>query len=281
MKWSAVVATIKEGRLRLLVVISQLLFGYTHPRTARALTSLALHLRSQEKQEKAGLVWNQVKAIMDARGQSSPFKNLGMQEVIAGVHKFQRKVFKSEQDLFERLAHGQHPEVLFITCSDSRIGTLHITQGHPGELFVLRNAGNIVPLHNADSGGEEASIEYAVRALAVKDIIICGHSDCGAIKGLLHPEKLSKLPSVAAWLNHAAETRMLAARHKHEGLDDSEILARAIKDNVVVQLQHLSSLPCVKDVLFQGKLNLHGWVYNIESGEVEYHDAHSKSWRKL
>ncbi len=265
----------------MLVLISQMLFGYIHPRTAKALTDLALHLRNEELPEAAKRVWNQVLTVMDASGQSTPFRNLGMQEVLAGVRKFQRKVFRSEQDLFHRLAHSQHPEVLFITCSDSRIGTLHITQGHPGELFVLRNAGNIVPLPGNGMGGEEASIEYAVKALGVKDIIICGHSDCGAIKGLLHPEKLNKLPSVAAWLSHAAETAMLAARHKHEGLDEQAIIAAAIKDNVVVQLSHLSSLPCVKDVLSQGKINLHGWVYNIETGEVEHYNFHLKSWRKL
>ena len=110
-----------------------------------------------------------------------------MQKLIHGLHHFQTALFGSQRELFERLAEGQSPEVLFITCSDSRINPNLLTQTEPGELFILRNAGNIVPPYGAVQGGEAATIEFAVAGLGVKDIIVCGHSHCGAMKGLLEP----------------------------------------------------------------------------------------------
>ena len=124
-----------------------------------------------------------------------------MQKLVAGIHHFQKAVFGSEPEFYARLAEGQTPETLFITCSDSRINPNLITQTRPGELFILRNAGNIVPPYGAANGGEGATIEYAVAALGVKDIIICGHSHCGAMKGLLEPDGLSELPAVRSWLS--------------------------------------------------------------------------------
>jgi carbonic anhydrase len=109
-----------------------------------------------------------------------------MQKLVDGVHQFQENVFGAKQALFERLADGQQPLALFITCSDSRIDPCLLTQTQPGELFILRNAGNIVPPYGQGSGGEAATIEYAVCALKLKDIIVCGHSHCGAMNGLLH-----------------------------------------------------------------------------------------------
>src|SRR5215469_7034592 len=132
-----------------------------------------------------------------------------MQKLIQGIHQFQQESFRPLQGLFEQLSKGQNPETLFITCSDSRIDPNLLTRSKPGDLFILRNAGNIVPPHPAASGGEAATIEFAVAALGVKDVIICGHSHCGAMKGLLEPETIAPLPAVASWLSHAETTRRI------------------------------------------------------------------------
>src|SRR5688500_15887824 len=130
-----------------------------------------------------------------------------MQKLIEGFHHFQSSVFRSQRELFERLAAGQQPDALFITCSDSRINPNLITQTDPGDLFILRNAGNIVPPHGLPSNGEEATIEFAVVGLGIKDLIVCGHSHCGAMKGLLQPENLSEMPALVRWLSHAESAR--------------------------------------------------------------------------
>jgi carbonic anhydrase len=190
-----------------------------------------------------------------------------MQKLLDGLHHFQTQVFNTKKDLFERLSQGQSPDTLFITCSDSRINPNLITQTEPGELFILRNAGNIIPPHGAANGGEGATIEFAVKALGVKDIIICGHSHCGAVKGLLNPDSLTELPAVAQWLSHAEATRWII-KENYSHLSDSERLNAAIQENVLVQLKNLRTLPAVAAKLINGDLNLHGWVYKFETGEV-------------
>ena len=132
-----------------------------------------------------------------------------MQKLVRGIHKFQQECFSKDEKLFETLVDGQNPLALFITCSDSRIDPSFLTQTKPGELFIQRTAGNIVPPYGAVHGGEAATIEYAVSALRVKDIIICGHSHCGAMSGLLHREKVAKMPAVSAYLQHAEATRRI------------------------------------------------------------------------
>jgi carbonic anhydrase len=190
-----------------------------------------------------------------------------MQKLIHGLHQFQSSVFRSQRELFERLADGQSPEVLFITCSDSRINPNLITQTGPGDLFILRNAGNIVPPHGAANGGEAATIEYAVAALGVRDIIVCGHSHCGAMKGLLDRDSVKELPAVAAWLGHAEATRrVMTENYKH--LSGKELLTATVEENVLVQLENLRTLPAVAARLARRELSLHGWVYKIETGEV-------------
>jgi carbonic anhydrase len=161
-----------------------------------------------------------------------------MRKLIEGIHDFQANLFASQQEQFERLADGQHPETLLITCSDSRINPNLITQTEPGELFIIRNAGNIVPPFGAANGGEAATIEFAVVGLGVRDIVICGHSHCGAINGLLHPENLAKLPTMAAWLAHADGTRWIA-QQRYTGLEDRDWLNVSIQENVLVQLENL------------------------------------------
>jgi carbonic anhydrase len=195
-----------------------------------------------------------------------------MQSLIEGIHEFQRDHFRPLQRLFEELSRGQSPETLFITCSDSRIVPTLITQTRPGELFIVRNAGNLVPPHGAGSGGEGATVEYAVAALGVRDAIVCGHSHCGAMKALLVPEQLEGLPTVAAWLQHAETTRRIM-RENYRHLEGQALLTATVEENVLVQLEHLRTLPWVAARLRRGDLHLHGWVYKIETGEVFAYDA--------
>jgi carbonic anhydrase len=190
-----------------------------------------------------------------------------MTRLMRGALDFQRRIFGTKQSLFGRLAKGQRPPELFITCSDSRINPNLLTQTEPGELFILRNAGNLVPPHGGPTGGEEATVEYAVVQLKVRDIIVCGHSQCGAIQGLLHPEALKDLPRVADWLTFAKG--LLA------GLADEPAasrLDRAIEANVLLQIEHLRTHPPVAAALAARKLKLHGWVYRFETGEVRTYD---------
>jgi carbonic anhydrase len=195
-----------------------------------------------------------------------------MQRLIQGIHQFQQETFRPLQGLFEQLSRGQNPETLFISCSDSRIDPNLLTRSQPGDLFILRNAGNIVPPHGAASGGEAATIEFAVMALGVRDIIICGHSHCGAMKALLQPEQLSALPAVASWLSHADKTRRIVeANYRH--LDGERLLTATVEENVLVQLENLRTLPVVATRLARGDLHLHGWVYKIQTGEVFAYEA--------
>jgi carbonic anhydrase len=197
-----------------------------------------------------------------------------MQKLIQGIHQFREQNFRPLQGLFEQLAKGQNPETLFITCSDSRIDPNLLTRSKPGDLFILRNAGNIVPPHGAANGGEAATIEFAVAALGVKDIIICGHSHCGAMKGLLQPEMVAPLPSVASWLSHAETTRRIV-RDNYGHLDGDRLVTATVEENVLVQLENLRTLPAVGSRLVRGDLHLHGWVYKIETGEVFAYDLTS------
>ncbi|MBR9801578.1 carbonic anhydrase [bacterium] len=203
-----------------------------------------------------------------------------MQKLIDGIHRFQKESFLPLQELFERLAEGQHPETLFITCSDSRIDPTLLTNARPGDLFILRNAGNIVPPHGAGIGGEAATIEYAVSVLGVKDIIICGHSHCGAMLGLLKPESIASLPDVSSWLAHAEMTRRII-QDNYSHLAGEALLTAAIEENVLVQLESLRTIPAVGSRLVRGDLHLHGWVYVIERGEVFSYDVESGQFVKL
>ena len=194
-----------------------------------------------------------------------------MQKLIQGIHQFRQEDFRPLQGLFEQLAKGHNPETLFITCSDSRIDPNLLTRSQPGDLFILRNAGNIVPPHGAGNGGEAATIEFAVAALGVKDIIVCGHSHCGAMQGLLEPQRVSSLPAVSSWLSHAEKTRHIV-RENYGHLDSDGLLTATIEENVLVQLENVRTLPAVASRLLVGDLHLHGWVYRIETGEVFAYD---------
>ncbi len=197
-----------------------------------------------------------------------------MQKLIQGIHQFQTTDFRPLEGLFKQLAKGQNPETLFITCSDSRIDPNLLTQSQPGDLFILRNAGNIIPPHGAGNGGEGATIELAVDALGVKDIIICGHSHCGAMRALLDPAMVDSLPAVASWLSHAESTRRIV-RDKYTHLEGDALVTATVEENVLVQLENLRTLPSIAPRLMRGDLHLHGWVYKIETGDVFAYDLAS------
>jgi carbonic anhydrase len=194
-----------------------------------------------------------------------------MQTLLAGVHRFHSDVFGHMKEFFEGLSHGQTPEALFITCSDSRINPNLITQTQPGELFILRNAGNIVPPYGAASSGEAATIEFAVAGLGIRHVIICGHSHCGAMAGLLAPETISGLPSVRAWLTHAESTRRIM-EDKYADRTGAARLITAVQENVLMQLENLRTHPTIASGLARNQVKLHGWVYKFETGEVFEYD---------
>lgn len=190
-----------------------------------------------------------------------------MLKLMTGLRHFQSQLFESHRALFERLGEGQSPEVLFITCSDSRINPNLMTNTAPGDLFILRNAGNIIPPHGSGNTGESATIEFAITALGVKDIIVCGHSACGAVKGLLHQEKLGSMPAVKSWLQYAEATRKIV-EDNYSHLNEEDKLNVAIQENVLVQIENLRTLPAVASGLVAGKLRIHGWTYKFQTGEV-------------
>lgn len=196
-----------------------------------------------------------------------------MRKLLKGVHQFQTHYFTSHRELFERLCEGQHPRILFITCSDSRIDPNLITQTEPGELFIIRNVGNIIPPYGAAPGGEGAAIEYAVEALGVKHIIVCGHSHCGAMQGLLHQENLNgRMPLVHDWLKYAQATRRII-QENYQDAEGENLLNATIEENVLTQIENLKTYPSIHAKLYRGLINIHAWVYKIETGGVYVYSA--------
>jgi carbonic anhydrase len=188
-------------------------------------------------------------------------------KLLGGVSRFQKDFYQQHKELFEKLALSQRPEALFITCADSRIDPCLITQTEPGELFICRVIGNIVPPYPDAVGGVSATIEYAVGVLRVPAVIVCGHTDCGVMKGALHPDALVAWPNVTAWLRYVK-------LESHQPRPTPEFLLTLTENNVVAQLSNLRSHPAVKARLEEGDLTLHGWVYHIGSGIVmAYNEA--------
>jgi carbonic anhydrase len=201
-----------------------------------------------------------------------------MKKLITGLREFKSDYFDSNLDLFEPLTHGQKPRVLFITCSDSRIVPSLMTNTEPGELFVIRNAGNMIPPFGATNGGEGAAVEYAIQALGIEHIVVCGHSHCGAMKGLLSLNKLQdNMPLVYDWLKQAEATRRLV-RENYSQYDGEELLEITVAENVLTQIENLKTYPVVRSRLFQGKIQIFGWVYYLETGEVLAYDPQTHTY---
>lgn len=200
-----------------------------------------------------------------------------MPHFAAGVVRFQNEVYPKKKELFEKLSRGQSPEALFITCSDARVETAMITQTEPGELFICRNAGNIVPPHTNQTGGMTASIEFAVAALKVPHIVICGHTECGAMKGAMNTEGLSELPHVKEWLSFT-KAAVDIVNETGANLSEAEKMGLLLEQNVILQLQHLKTHPSVAVRLAKGEMELHGWVYDIKSGAVNAYDEDKRQF---
>ncbi len=192
-----------------------------------------------------------------------------MNELLGRVFSFEKHVFPNESALYNRLASdGQSPKALMISCADSRIVPEHIIQAQPGDLFVCRNAGNIVPPHATQNGGVTSTVEYAVMVLGGRDIIVCGHSDCGAMKALSTNADLSAMPNVAAWLRHSHAAQMVCRASYTDDLSDAEKLRNMALENVVAQLAHLRTHPSVASGIARGEIALHGWYVDIHAGQV-------------
>ena len=204
-----------------------------------------------------------------------------MNELIGRVFDFQRDVFPVRSDLYERLAtKGQSPKALMISCADSRVVPEEIMRAQPGDLFVCRNAGNIVPPFSQANGGVTSTVEFAVEALGVRDIIVCGHSDCGAMKALMKPELMARMPNVAAWLRHSAAARQVVDSSYPE-LEPAERQRAAALENVVVQLTHLRTHPSVAAAIARGEVTLHGWYFDIQAGQVLALDGETGRFRAI
>ncbi|MFF8847904.1 carbonic anhydrase [Streptomyces sp. NPDC015127] len=196
-----------------------------------------------------------------------------MQPLIDNARSFREQCAERPEE-FARLAHGQSPHVLFITCSDSRVVPALITGARPGDLFELQTAGNIVPPYPFQQPtGEAATIEYAVEVLGVTDIVVCGHSHCGAVGALVRGEDLTAVPAVRDWLTHATP--------RPQGEVDDPAVAEAVQSHVLTQLLRLRSYPCVDKRLTGGQLRLHGWFYEVHMGSVLAHDAQSDTFKAL
>jgi carbonic anhydrase len=195
-----------------------------------------------------------------------------MEKLISGVHRFRKQYWSENKDLFRRLAeHGQFPEALFITCCDSRVIPTVITHSHPGDLFILRNIGNFVPPYSEsplDGTGAAASIEYAVEHLKVRDIIVCGHSDCGAMKALYKDRStFAGTPHIGEWLRNGERTLEVVAANYPE-LSTEEQLAVTSEENVLVQMENLRTYPVVQKAAREGRLHVHAWFFEIGTGSV-------------
>ncbi len=202
----------------------------------------------------------------------SPALNESRERLLNGVRKFRKEVFPHRREVYEQvIEEGQEPHTLFITCADSRIDPELITQSGPGDIFVARNIGNIVPAYGDVLGGVSAVIEYAVSALEVDQVVICGHSDCGAMKGLMHQETLNKLPTVQRWLRNA-HTALSVAEALSPKTDEPAFLHHLIEQNVVLQINHLRTHPSVAGRIAQGNLAVYGWLYDIAAGTVCVYD---------
>ncbi|MDL2409872.1 carbonic anhydrase [Rhizobium calliandrae] len=194
-----------------------------------------------------------------------------MKDIIDGFLKFQREAFPERVKLFKDLANQQSPRALFISCSDSRLVPELVTQREPGDLFVIRNAGNIVPSYGPEPGGVSASVEYAVAALQVSDIVICGHSDCGAMTAIATCKCLDHMPAVGSWLRYADSARVVNEARQHK--DESAKVASMVRENVIAQLANIQTHPSVRLALEEGRITLHGWIYDIASGLIEAFDG--------
>ena len=203
-----------------------------------------------------------------------------LQKLKEGVRHFRRNVYEENAEAYRLAASTpQKPHTLIVACADSRVDVETITNSGPGEVFITRNIGNMVPAYGEMLGGVSAVIEYAVSALGVKHVVICGHSDCGAMKALLHPEATETMPTVKSWLNNGKAALSVAESvHAEDGRDLLPVLT---EQNVLMQLAHLKTHPSVAGAIARGDLTISGWVYDIGSGEVRIAEDESRKFHHV
>lgn len=190
-----------------------------------------------------------------------------MKKLIKGLHKFQTEIFSINKNFFQELTKGQTPDILFITCSDSRISPHLVTSANPGDLFILRNAGNIIPICGS-GGGEAATIEFAVNELKVKHIIVCGHSHCGAIAAVRHVDQMENQPNLQAWIRTNIAPTLALVQNNYPNLDENSLLNVLLQEHVLQQLENLKTHTAVTHALKNHELTLHAWIYKFEDGDI-------------
>ena len=200
--------------------------------------------------------------------------------IVDGVKKFQAEVYPAQREMFESLKSRQQPIVMFITCADSRVVPNLFTQTGPGDIFIERNPGNLVPQYGEFIGGVSAGVEYGMLVLKVPLVIICGHTDCGVMKSLLHPEQAHGLPGVQEWMRHASEARHRIMRDHHDAPEEEKL--RLITEyNVLAQMENLKSHPSVHSRVISGEVEIRGWVYDIGDGSIWAADPDTGSFKKI
>jgi carbonic anhydrase len=190
-------------------------------------------------------------------------------ELKSGIRRFRTEIYpKNEETYLQAVREPQRPHSLIVTCADSRIDIETITQSGPGDIFVTRNIGNMVPAYGEMMGGVSAVVEYAVMALKVQHVVICGHSECGAMAALMQPELLADMPAVKNWMNNAAAAMSVAKSMAKPDERPGDFARRLTEENVLLQLQHLRTHPSVAGAMAREELTISGWVYDIGKGEV-------------
>jgi len=260
-----------SGAIQLLELLEEMI----HKNTKMALKGLSPELRKVLfSQDHHGVVKSHVATseleLIEALGQEAV--SGGLDRLVYGVERFRRELRAGYQSLFKTLATGQKPHTLFIACSDSRINPNLITSTDPGELFIVRNVGNITPPFGSDGiPAEGAAIEFAIGVLGVTEIVVCGHSGCGAMKAILtedffSSENFRKFPSLVTWLRVARDLKIQ--------LPDGATPEQAAEVNAVLQIENLKTYPIIREKLAAGEIRLHAWYYDIGEGELEQWDEH-------
>lgn len=210
-----------------------------------------------------------------------------MRKLLAGIHRFRKQYWDEHQQLFERLAEdGQFPEALFITCCDARVDPVVITHAHPGDLFIVKNMGNFIPPYSPDvfdATGVAAAVEYAVMHLHVRDIIVCGHSDCGAMKALYKERSHyahAGTPHIGAWLSHGDRTMRVVTANYPE-LSREERIEITSEENVLVQVENLRTYPVVRDAMKDGRVHVHAWYFEIGRGSVYRYSPEKEQYEPI
>lgn len=203
-----------------------------------------------------------------------------MKKLMKGLHKFQTEVFPIHKDFFQDLAKGQTPEILFISCSDSRVNPNLVTSADPGDLFIMRNTGGIVPAYGLGES-EAATIEFAVSELGVKDIIICGHSHCGAIETAMNMDRCSAMPNLHAWIQTHIEPTLSFIKENYPNLDRDALRDILTQENVLQQLEHIKTHPVVSAKIAKGELGLHAWIYQLDTGEIFAFDLDEEQFKLI